>query len=308
MKLKQKVSLGSLASKIGGRVVGNENAIVEGLNEIHRVERGDLCFAGHLKYLKPAMESKADFIIVPEVPEDHKGKDFIVHPDPFKAYNLLAAHYRPHQAPFNGVYPDKKGNIIHPGVQIGEGVEIGSNCIIYPNVVIYNNVILGDNVIIHANCVIGGDAFYYNGGKEGYDKWHSIGGVEIGSDVEIGAGTTIDKGVSSQTRIGEGTKIDNLCHIGHGVEIGKKCIIAAQCGIGGKAIIGDEVVMWGQVGVSKAVSIGNKAVLSAKSGVSKKLEGGKAYFGSPAREWREAHKDLAALKMMAKEYRNKKEK
>jgi UDP-3-O-[3-hydroxymyristoyl] glucosamine N-acyltransferase len=165
-------------------------------------------------------------------------------------------------------------------------------------VVIYNNVKIGDNVEIHAGTVIGGPAFYYKGRPEGYEKWHSCGQVIIEDNVEIGPNCTIDKGVSGNTVIGEGTKLDNLVHIAHGVEIGKQCLIASQVGIAGKTIIEDNVIIYGQAGVSKSLRIGAKAIISAKAGVSKSLEGGKLYFGTPATEARTKWRELAALRQL----------
>jgi len=171
--------------------------------------------------------------------------------------------------------------------------------LIHPNVTIYDHCIIGDNVIIHAGTVIGADAYYYKRRKERtaqYDKLESCGRVVIHDDVEIGAGSTIDKGVSGDTIIGQGTKIDNHVHIGHGAVIGKNCLFAAQVGIGGKAIIEDEVILWGQVGVSKDLVIGKGAVVYAQSGVASSIDGGKNYFGSPVDEARTKMRELNYIK------------
>jgi UDP-3-O-[3-hydroxymyristoyl] glucosamine N-acyltransferase len=147
--------------------------------------------------------------------------------------------------------------------------------------------------------VIGADAFYYKRRKDRdaqYDKLESCGRVIIENDVEIGAGTTIDKGVSGDTIIGAGTKLDNHIHIGHGAVIGKNCLFAAQVGIGGKAIIEDEVILWGQVGVSKDLTIGKGAIVLAQSGVPSSLEGGKTYFGSPVTEAKQKMRELGWIK------------
>ena len=192
-----------------------------------------------------------------------------------------------------------EGIHLQPGVFVGNHVRIGSNCLIHPNVTIYDHCVIGDNVIIHAGTVIGADAFYFKRRKERavqYDKLESCGRVIIEDDVEVGAGCTIDKGVSGDTIIGQGTKLDNHIHIGHGAVIGKNCLFAAQVGIGGKAIIEDEVVLWGQVGVSKDLTIGKGAVVYAQSGVASSIEGGKIYFGSPVEEAREKMKELNWVK------------
>jgi UDP-3-O-[3-hydroxymyristoyl] glucosamine N-acyltransferase len=154
-------------------------------------------------------------------------------------------------------------------------------------------------VIIQANTVIGADAFYFKRRKERavqYDKLESCGRVIIEDDVEIGAGCTIDKGVSGDTIVGQGTKLDNHVHIGHGAVIGKNCLFAAQVGIGGKAIIEDEVILWGQVGVSKDLVIGKGAVVYAQSGVADTIPGGKIYFGSPVQDAKEKMRELNWVK------------
>ena len=186
-----------------------------------------------------------------------------------------------------------------PGAFVGNNVSIGTDCIIHPNVTIYDHTVIGDDVIIHAGTVIGADAFYFKRRKERqiqYDKLESCGRVVIGDSVEIGACCTIDRGVSGDTLIGSGTKLDNHVHIGHGAVIGKNCLFAAQVGIGGKAIIEDEVILWGQVGVSKDLTIGKGAVVYAQSGVPASIPGGKVYFGSPVEDARVKMKELNWIK------------
>ena len=150
-------------------------------------------------------------------------------------------------------------NRIMPDAYIGNHVRIGKNCIIHPNVTILDHCIIGDNVIIQAGTVIGSDAFYYNKKTNRdvhYKKMISCGRVIIEDCVEIGAGCTIDRGVSDDTVIGAGTKMDNMVHIGHDTVIGKNCLFAAQVGIAGATTIEDNVILWGQVGVSKTLTIG----------------------------------------------------
>jgi UDP-3-O-[3-hydroxymyristoyl] glucosamine N-acyltransferase len=153
-------------------------------------------------------------------------------------------------------------------------------------------------VIIHANTVIGADAFYFKKRPDGYDKLYSCGRVVIGNNVEIGAACTIDKGVSGDTIIGDGTKIDNQVHLGHGVVVGKHCLLAAQVGVGGKTIIQDEVSLWGQVGVQKDILIEKGAVVLGQSGVTKSLKGNKVYFGTPAAEAKSRYRELTYLRRL----------
>ena len=158
---------------------------------------------------------------------------------------------------------------------------------------------IGNNVIIQAGTVIGSDAFYYNSKKDRevwYKKMESCGRVVIEDDVEIGANCTIDRGVTHDTLIGRGTKMDNLIHIGHDTATGKNCLFAGQVGVAGAAAIGNGVILWGQVGVSKTLTIGDNAVVYAQSGVPYSLEGGKVYFGSPAEDASLKKRELVWIK------------
>jgi UDP-3-O-[3-hydroxymyristoyl] glucosamine N-acyltransferase len=173
------------------------------------------------------------------------------------------------------------------------------NCIIHPQVTILDDCIIGNNVIIQAGTVIGSDAFYYNGKKNRevqYKKMPSCGRVVIGDQVEIGANCTIDRGVSSETAIGNGTKFDNLIHIGHDTVIGKNCLFAAGVIVAGCVIIKDGVTLWGQVVVNKTLTIGENAVVLGKGGVVGSLEGNKTYWGTPAQEAALAKKELVWIR------------
>jgi UDP-3-O-[3-hydroxymyristoyl] glucosamine N-acyltransferase len=192
------------------------------------------------------------------------------------------------------------GTIIEPGAVIGNHVNIGENCLIRANTVICDHTQIGNNVEIYPNSVIGSNAFYYHQKSDkSYEYWHSIGRVVIENDVRIGACCSVDRGVSGDTIIGEGTKIDDQVHIGHGVVVGKHCIIAAQTGIAGKTIIQDYVTIYGQVGISKGLVIGEGAVILAQTGVSKSIPGGgKRYMGSPAADAMQTFKEMAALRRL----------
>ena len=304
MRLKEPVELNALADLIGAQVLGDGTKKVFGINEIHKVEEGDLTFVDVEKYYNKALGSAASFVIINQRVEVPEGKALLYHEQPFDAYNSLVKHFYRVYDSFDlekrvstetKIHPSA---VIHQGVVIGHDVTIGENSVIFPNVVIYDNVHIGKNVIVHAGSVIGGQAFYFSKKEKRYEKWHSCGSVIIENNVEIGSCCSIDKGVSGITRIGEGTKLDNHVHVGHGVVIGKNCLFAAQCGIGGKTIIEDDVVCWGQVGITKDIRIGQGAVLSAQCGVSKSLKGGRAYYGSPARELKVVQKELAALRSL----------
>ncbi len=301
MRLKTNIPVTEIAKIIQAKAIGHTDLMVNGINEIHKVETGNLTFVDVEKYFSKSLNSAASVIILNKEVPCPEGKCLLLHPEPFEAYNFLTKKYRPVKAwteTISGTAKIHPSTIIEPNVVIGHDVTIGENCLIHPNVTIYNNVSIGNNVIIHSGSVIGGDAFYYKTKPEGFEKWHSCGEVIIEDDVEIGACCTIDKGVSGKTRIGKGTKIDNQVHLGHGVEIGERCVIAAQVGIAGKTIVEDGVTIYGQAGLSKSLRIGKSATILAQSGISKSLEGGKTYFGYPAGEIRTVYRELAALRQL----------
>ncbi|RYE19908.1 MAG: UDP-3-O-(3-hydroxymyristoyl)glucosamine N-acyltransferase [Sphingobacteriales bacterium] len=302
MKFEQGVPVQWLAEFTGAQLLGDTDQLATGINEIHKVTPGDISFVDFEKYYNKCLNSAATVIIINKEVECPTGKTLLVTEDPFSAYVKIVKHFRPFE-PATKMISDTavigEGTQLQPGVFVGNHVRIGENCLIHPNVTIYDHTVIGDNVIIHAGTVIGADAFYFKRRKEReaqYDKLESCGRVIIHNDVEIGAGCTIDKGVSGDTIIGMGSKLDNHIHIGHGAVIGKNCLFAAQVGIGGKAIIEDEVILWGQVGVSKDLTIGKGAIVYAQSGVAQSIEGGKVYFGSPVEDARSKMKELNWIK------------
>ena len=169
---------------------------------------------------------------------------------------------------------------------------------IHANVSIFDDTIIGDNVVIQSGTVLGGNAFYYKKRPEGYDQLKSSGRVVIENNVHIGASCTIDRGVTGDTTIGAGSKLDNLIQVGHDTRIGKNCLIASQAGIAGCCIIEDDVTIWGQVGTNSGITIGSKAVILGQTGVTKSIEGGKTYFGTPIEESRSKLKELALLRKL----------
>jgi len=299
MKFPKVYPLKEIAEIIGSEYVGDEAFPVHGMNEIHVVEPGDIVFVDHPKYYDKALQSAATIVLINKQVDCPEGKALLISDDPFRDFNMLTRHFMPFQKANVSIAPTAKigeGTVIQPNTFVGNNVVIGKNCLIHSNVAIYDNTVIGNNVIIHAGTVLGGDAFYYKKRPEGFDQLLSGGRVVIGNDVGIGALCTIDKGVSGDTTIGDGSKIDNQVHIGHDTVIGKKCLIASQTGIAGCCIIEDEVTMWGQVGITSGATIGTKAIILAQTGVSKSLPGGKVYFGSPAEESREKLKQIAYVK------------
>ena len=302
MKFEKPVPVQWIAEFAGAKLVGNATQEATGINEIHKVTPGDISFVDFEKYYNACLTSAATVIIINKEVDCPAGKTLLVTDAPFDAYVKLVKHFRPFEPAYKMISDSAvigEGTHIQPGVFVGNHVRIGRDCLIHPNVTIYDHCVIGDNVIIHAGCVLGADAFYYKRRKDQpvqYNKLESCGRVIIEDDVEIGAGTTIDKGVSGDTIIGRGTKLDNHIHIGHGAVIGNNCLFAAQVGIGGKAIIEDDVILWGQVGVSKDLTIGKGAIVYAQSGVPASLEGGKIYFGSPVEDAKTKMRELSWIK------------
>lgn len=301
MQFKNPLTLAEVAEFLSCRFVGDANHAITGINEIHMVNKGDIVFVDHPKYYDKALFSNATTIIIDKEVECPEGKGLLITPHPFDAFNKITKHYNPYTYSNEAISSGSnisESAIISPNVSIGSNVTIGENSIIHPGAVIYDNCIIGDNVIIHANTIIGADAFYYKKKDTGYNRLHTCGRVVINDNVEIGAACTIDRGVSGDTSIGEGTKIDNQVHIGHDCTIGSRCLFAAQVGIAGCVIIEDNVTIWGQVGIASGITIGKNSIILAQSGIGKSLAPDKTYFGSPAGEVRTKFKEIAALKKL----------
>lgn len=302
MDFPQPQSLSVIAAIINGEVLKNGLGNVLGMNELHIVRPGDITFVDHPKYYNKALKSEATFVIINnkevEVPE---GKGLILHDKPFDAFNKLSTHFRPFKQSNQAISPTAKigeGTIIQPGAFVGNNVLIGKNCIIHANVSIYDNSIIGDNVILHSNTVIGSDGYYFQRRKSGYVKFQSGGRVIIDNDVEIGACCSIDKGVTGDTFIGNGTKMDNHCQVGHDTVIGKNCLIGAFAAIAGVTVIEDDVILWARVAVNKDIVVGKGTVLLATSAIDKSVEGGQVLMGSPAIEVRQYWKNYVAMRKL----------
>jgi UDP-3-O-[3-hydroxymyristoyl] glucosamine N-acyltransferase len=302
MRFENPVPVTTIAQLIGAEVKGNSSGVATGINELHKVEKGDLAFVDHPKYYATCINSAATFIIINKETDFPEGKALLIVDEPFEAYLKIVNFYRPF-APSMKMLSDTstvgKGTVIMPGAYIGNHVTIGKDCIIYPNVTVLDHCIIGEKVVIQSGTIIGSDAFYYNKKTNRdihYKKMDSCGRVIIENGVEIGANCTIDRGVSHDTIIGAGTKMDNLVMIGHDTVVGKNCLFAAQVGIAGATTIEDNVILWGQVGVSKTLTIGRDAIIYAQSGVKDSIAGGKVYFGSPVEDAREKMKEFVWIK------------
>lgn len=299
MRFPTTYTLKQIATIIGSKYEGQDDFPIFGLNEIHVVQEGEIVFVDHPKYYDKALKSKATVVLINKEVDCPEGKALLLSEDPFRDFNVLINFFKPFEKSSKSIATSAKigkNTTIQPNVFIGNNVIIGANCLIHSNVSIYDNCVIGNNVIIHAGSVLGSDAFYYKNRPEGLDKLISGGRVVLEDNIEIGSLCTIDKGVTGDTTIKKGTKLDNQVQVGHDTVIGEKCLIAAQTGIAGCVIIEDEVTIWGQVGTNSGITIGKKAVILGQTGVSKSVEGGKSYFGTPIEESREKLKQLAYIK------------
>jgi len=301
MKFPKLQTLKQIAHIIDCDYVGPDDFQVLGMNEIHVVEPGDIVFVDHPKYYEKALQSAATIILINKDVACPEGKALLISKDPFRDFNKLTQHFKPFQPATHSISPSAKigkHTIIQPNCFIGNNVTIGTHCQIHANVTIYDGAVIGNNVTIHSGTVLGASAFYYKNRPEGFDQLVSGGRVIIEDDVDIGALCTIDKGVTGDTTIGAGSKLDNQIQVGHDTIIGKKCLIASQVGIAGCCVIEDEVTIWGQVGTNSGITIGKKAIILGQTGVTKSVAGGKSYFGTPIDEARVKLKELAYVKQI----------
>ena len=301
MKFPQKHTLEQIATILNVDYVGDADFPILGMNEIHVVEPGDIVFVDHPKYYDKALASAATVVLINKRVDCPEGKALLISEDPFTDFNKLTQFFKPFQKATSSIAASAtigEGTHIQPNCFIGNNVRIGKNCFIHANVSIYDNAVIGDGVTIHSGAVLGADAFYYKKRETGFDKLLSGGRVVIQDHVDIGALCTIDKGVSGDTIIGEGSKLDNQVHVGHDTQIGKRVLIAAQSGIAGCVVIEDDVVIWGQVGIASGITIKEKAVIFAQSGVGRTLEGGKSYLGTPAEDSKKKFRELASIRQI----------
>ena len=324
---------GQLAKVLKGTIEGDPQATVTGFAKIEHGKPGKLCFYANPKYEQYVYTCKATILLVDKTfePKEPVSATLIRVENAYTAVaellKYVSAHKRKekrHRSIFCRRYLTTKfgkkvyvGNFTYVGhhaevgdctkiyehVYIGDHTRIGKNCILYPGVVIYPGMIIGDNVIIHANAVIGSDGFGNAPQEDGtWEKIEHLGNVIIGNNVEIGAGTTIDRAEMESTIIGNGVKIDNLCQIAHNVEIGDNTVMAAQCGIAGSAKIGKNCILAGQVGIVGHVTIADGTIIGAQAGVTKSVrKSGQKILGSPAFDISSYMKSYAKFKMAGTE-------
>jgi UDP-3-O-[3-hydroxymyristoyl] glucosamine N-acyltransferase len=302
--------LSDLAARIGARLAGNGDAVVTGVAPIEEAGPGQVTFLANRKYLGFARMSRASAIIAKDLVEGAQSA-FLLSDNPYFAFACTVELFHPTVrrpagiSPAASIHPGasvgkdvtiapfvvvEEGavvgdrSVLFPGVVVGEGAVVGEDCLIYPHVVLYHGVRVGSRVILHAGCVIGSDGFGFAPSPGGYRKIPQVGTVEIGDDVEIGANTTVDRAALGVTRIGRGTKLDNLVQVGHNVVIGADTVIAALAGIAGSCRIGNRVMIGGQAGLAGHLEVEDGIMLGAKCGVADTLRASeaRAWSGIPA--------------------------
>jgi UDP-3-O-[3-hydroxymyristoyl] glucosamine N-acyltransferase len=328
-----KQTLGVLAEKLGGRVLGEKSIAIANVASITSAAADSLVFVEDLKNLERALASPAAAIIAGEFAANSAAsKPILVSSQPRLTFARAAKLVYDTAKVLNAIHSSAivpasaqigknvaigpravlgenvklgDGSTIGAGCVIGDAVEIGAHCRLDPNVTIYPGTTLGNRVVVQAGAVLGSEGFgYVRDSKTGrYEQFPQVGRLVIEDDVEIGANSTIDRGALDETRVRRGTKIDNLVHVGHNVQIGEDVVIAAQTGLSGSAVVEDNVIIGGQVGIADHVRIEAGAILGAQSGIpSKKVIRGKGvvFWGTPARPIREYLKELAFLSRSTK--------
>lgn len=305
------IKLSDIASILDGNLIGND-VFISGVASIERAKEGEITFLFQKKYLAELEKSKASAFVVTEG-TDLVGKNVVVVKNPSLAQAKLLSLFFPERNYKHGVsekatvlpsvvlkenvtimdfaFIDEnttidEGSVIYPFVYIGKNVKIGKHTIVYPHVVIMDDTEIGSDVKIYSGAIIGSDGFGYAFNGQKYEKIPQIGKVVIGESVEIGANTTIDRATLEETKIGNGTKLDNLIMVGHNVKIGNDTVIAAQAGIAGSTEIGSYVVMGGQVAIADHVKIGNKVMVGGRTGIMSNIEDGRKIAGLPARDYK----------------------
>jgi UDP-3-O-[3-hydroxymyristoyl] glucosamine N-acyltransferase len=320
-----KVTLDAVAKAIDGTVVGDGSVEIVGVAGIREAREGELTFLANPRYEAYLDQTRASAVIVAD---NHRScaKPLIQNPNPYLAFLKAVRFFQgdgPRPEPgahtsavvASGAVLDPSATvgpcavvesgasigartIVQAGCYVGAGARIGEDCLLYANVTLRDGCELGDRVIVHSGTVIGSDGFGFVRDGEIHRKLPQVGNVIVEDDVELGACVTIDRATTGTTRIGAGTKIDNLVQIAHNVQIGRNCIIVAQVGISGSTTLGDHVVLAGQVGVVGHIEIGAGAMIGAQSGVSNSVAPGEKFFGSPARPVAQAKRIEASLKYL----------
>jgi UDP-3-O-[3-hydroxymyristoyl] glucosamine N-acyltransferase len=308
------LTLDHVAHAIGASLVGDGSQVVTGLASLQDARSGQLSFLANRRYVAQAITCDASALIVPLDFSGNGRYALLKVPDPYIAYVTAAVLFEERELPPAGVHPStvvargvrlgarasvgphcvldagaRLGDdvVVGPTCYIGKDVEVGDGTRLAPGVRLLAGTVVGRRCILQSGTVVGSDGFGYVSGREGHRRIPQLGRVRIEDDVEIGANCTIDRGSLGETRIGRGSKLDNLVHVAHNVDVGEQALLVAQVGISGSTRIGDRVVLAGQVGVAGHLEIGAGSRVGGQSGVSKSIPPGKEWFGYPARERRQ---------------------
>lgn len=323
-------SVRELAAVCGAEIIGGDPAlVVHGAANTDEARSGELTFVASARHAAKLATTSASVVIVPRTLPDaaaSTGAALLAVDDPEMAFIACLNHLYPPKPQPEGI--SAKADIapsaivgatsfvaafasigagtvigercvVHPGCHIGAGVSVGNDCVLHPNVVLYDGVTLGDHVTVHAGSVIGSDGFGYKFRGGEHVKFPQVGTVVIGSHVEIGANTCIDRAALGATRVGDGTKIDNQVHIAHNVRVGAGALLLGQVGIGGSTVIEDYVILASQSGVSDHVTVGTQAIVLAQAGVTKDVAPKDQVMGFPATNRRAALHEMAVLHKLA---------
>lgn len=307
------ISLKEIAKLLGGKIVGNDEVIIDNIRPIEEAGPGDITFIANMKYLRQLETTKASAILVSPQTQA-AGKNLVIVDDPYVAFGRLLNIFYPVQHDYNGISGDahieegadispaatifprayisrgvkiEKGAVIYPGVFLGSNTRVGENSVLYANVTVYRNSLIGKRVILHSGVVVGGDGFGFAAPGKANSKIPQVGFVQIDDDVEVGANSTIDRGTLGKTWIGRNVKIDNLVQIAHNVVIGENSVITAQVGISGSTKLGKSVIVGGQAGIVGHINIGDNVMIAAGSGIHKEIESGQIVAGFPQLPYRQ---------------------
>src|SRR5262245_19397252 len=302
-------TLADLAQVLAGEVVGDATVAIRGVAGIREAQPADITFLANARYESYLLETRASAVICSREPRTSTVPLLVVD-NPYLAFQRIVRLFRPElHRPEPGIHPTAvvaadavlgegvsigphcviesraelgRNVVLMPGCYVGESARIGDDTVFYPGVVLREECDVGRRCLIHPNAVIGADGFGFAFDAGRYQKIPQVGNVVVGDDVEIGANATIDRATTDSTRIGDGTKIDNLVQIGHNVVIGKHGIVVAQVGISGSTELEDYVTIGGQAGLVGHIRVGRGAQIGAQSGVSKSVPDGAVVFGYPA--------------------------
>jgi UDP-3-O-[3-hydroxymyristoyl] glucosamine N-acyltransferase len=317
-------SLSEIAARVGGEVRGDPSRAIAGVQPLDSAGPDDLSFLAHPRYRAAAATSRAAALLVRRG-EEVTGRDLLLVEQPYTALAAVIGLFHPKQPPRPGVHPlaavDASARLgkdvsvgpfavvgamasigdraaLLPGAVVGEGAAIGADTVLHPGVVVYAGCVIGHRVLIHAGAVVGSDGFGFGEDAGGRAKIPQVGIVRIEDDVEIGAGTTIDRATFGSTVIGQGSRIDNLVQIGHNVQIGPGSVIVAQSGIAGSTTLGPGAILAGQAGVAGHLRVGARAIVGAKSAALADVADGAFVVGHPAVDHREWKRTQAALRRL----------